>query len=670
MSVYTSPAIQLTTYADQTTQIYMSTVYALVSSQVFVEYKNPFLNNNNPSSYVLQYITDFGEGDVIYSDPSDKVYYSYKNPGTYYVSYSAVLYSNTDNTTSITPANSLVPFVIEASWKPFNANEIRYAKDLILKFPYNLNQIQIQPNEWGVKDIFNTAITRLQDNLNYLLYNTKTLNTNTPTEYIGWLGNNSNSRGSGIKWNTQTYNPLYLNNASLATTQGSSYFNNLKDSVEILDRIYVLDDTSFRAFYSSAVPTEIKFSNTQQIASLLVNPSSLDSNDSGDTVYISDPLKNIVYKFNIDITNNEINVQLFTGGFGGVADHDKFNSPVQVYYFKENVYVLDYNNKCVKQYNKDLNWIYTYYCDAFESDQPASVTVNPSTSDVYILSESANVYIFKNLNSNPYNSFSALEAKDGTNLNKIIFDDSGDFFYILSVSNIYKYSYINTFINKLNIENNPSINYISINKSTNKSFLITSIHSILKIQDVLETFQLGGGLPYNYWTKEQLLVSEDEFSSDINYNRSLIRMAQNVKTFRDTLNAQMVLVQADIPYISWVPIDVSNQPLLDSDVENETLGVGVNELHVPSVFNKELDKIYTSLSTLLNFLNINNAVPESQCSGKFCWSWKALSTYNITLPVVRTCDMNPTSYKELLGAFPVGYAPSKTWGEAISNCCN
>lgn len=668
MSVIISPPVNIKTFINLPTQIYMSTIYALVSTQVFIEYKNPTLLSNG--SQITGFITDFGEGSLVYSDPMDKVYYSYSTPGTYYVSTSAILYSTTDQTSSYFISSSRAPFVIENTWKTFNANEIRYAKDIILNFPYSLNQIEIQPNEWGVKDIFNTSINRLQDNLDYLIYNTQILNTHTPTEYIGWLGSSSHNSGGGIRWNTQTYNYSYLNNAGASTAQGSSYFTNLKDSLETSNLIYVLDGTNFRAFSSLAIPEEIIFSNASNINSLLIEPSSFDSNNSGDTVYIADPPKNTIYKLNVNTQNKDINIQLFTGGFGGQLDHDKFNSPTQLCYVNDNVFVLDYNNKCVKQYNNNLNWIYTYHHDDFDKDQPISVAVNSNNSDVYILTKSAKVYIFNTLNNISYTHFIASDIIDGSSLNKIIFDNDGYFFYILTDNNIYKYSYSNEFVNKLNIPNDPLIGYNSINRSTNKSLLITSNHSILKIQDILETFHLGKGLPYNYWSKDQLQVSEDELSSDINYNRSLLRMAQNLKTFRDTLNAQMVLVKALVSYISWIPIKISDQPILHSDIENETLGVGINELHVPSVFNKELAKLYSSLTNLLLFLNINNAMPEIECTGQFCWSWKALSTYNISYPVVRTCDMNPISYMELLSALPISYAPTKTWGEATSDCCN
>jgi hypothetical protein len=57
------------------------------------------------------------------------------------------------------------------------------------------------------------------------------------------------------------------------------------------------------------------------------------------------------------------------------------------------------------------------------------------------------------------------------------------------------------------------------------------------------------------------------------------------------------------------------------------------------------------------------------CPEPFCWSWKALSNFNLKTPSVRICGVNPITYSELDSKFPVSYAPSKQWKNAISDCC-
>ena len=652
-------------------QVYKSSNYSLTGKSVFLKYKNTQYGTNIP----LFYVSNFGEDDSIVTLPMGSTFFhTYNKPGTYYISYSAIY---TDS--SLVAYNLSDPFVIKDKWDVYNQEQLRLVDEITLKLPYTQDQVDIQPNEWGVEDIFNTSISRLQSNLDYLKSNTQTINTQSPTSFFGWLGSNTNSKASGIKWFTNTYNQTYVNNPELAVSQGASYFVNIKDATETTDHIYILDNTNFRAFSSTDIPIERNFSNADQISYLLLDPQSLDINESGDTVYIADTAANKVYKFYLNLLDNpSIDVQLSVGGFGNVNAHDKFNSPTEVSYTNNNVYVLDYNNNCVKEFNQDLNWIHTYTSMVLDEDQPVSVAVHPQHLFVYVLSKSNNLYIFDHLGSEPFATISLNEAKDGYNLTKILFDDVGDFFYVQTEHNIYKYSSSNIFISRFEISKTTDVVYKNIRSVKDRSLIISSDKCLLKCQDFVQIFKLGEGLPYNYWTLDQLKVSKDEFVTDLNYNRSLIRMSQNIKAFRNTLNAKFVYATEKTSsgltsYFSKTPITVSERPVFEDDIENETLGVGINELHIPAVFNKELKKIYSALEILADFLSVKNISIDdinSASNGVFCWSWKAMSCYNLSLPVFKTSNINPITYRELKSDFPIDYAPSKTWVDATSDCCS
>jgi hypothetical protein len=196
------------------------------------------------------------------------------------------------------------------------------------------------------------------------------------------------------------------------------------------------------------------------------------------------------------------------------------------------------------------------------------------------------------------------------------------------------------------------------------------------VQDVLEIYRIGEGLPTNYWSKDQILLKKQELAQDIAYNRALKRMAQNLKTFRNNLNSKFVIKSeitdaGTLSYFALEPIKTNSLPSLYTDVENENLFVGVNELHVPQSINKELVKLYNSLTILSNFLTVETSNEDGLegCPEPFCWSWKATSCYNLKLPIIRICGVNPITYDELKFNFPVNYAPSKVWGNATSDCC-
>jgi hypothetical protein len=682
MSIIISPSIKLEAYTNIFNQeYYISTYYSLTGSNVSIEYKglSPHAYTTT-SSKISGYITDFGDNSaLVTTDRTTPAKHEYSSQGTYYIKFSSVYENNNIFQYTVT-----LPVIIEPFWKKYDPTQLRLINELFLALPYTLKDIEIQPNEWGVEDIFNIGIKRLQANLDYLISNTQTIGNKSPSIYNGWLGNNSSSKAIGIRWFTNTYNSQYINNIETATTGGQSYFSDLRDSTESLNYIYALDGTNFRMFSSLAIPAEVNFVNAQAISEMLLDPRSFDINEKENFLFVSDTVANKIYRFSIDLITPAIDIQLVTGNFGSYKDHDKFNSPTEIKYVNGNVYVLDYNNFCIKKYNKDLNWLGTYTSTYLDEDQPISFAVDPNTSLVYVLSKTNNLYVFDSNTSYtvPFASAFLSETVDDNELLKIHFDDEGDFFYVLTTQNIFKYSTDITYINDLNIPKNSSINYTNIKSGYNKTILLTTPNAIVKCQDVLDIFTLGGGLPYKYWTIDQLKVSSNEFVSDLNYNRSLIRMAQNIKSFRDTLNAQFVIVSQQtytkvVNYLSWIPLDLQNLPVLDPDVENETLGTGVNEFNVPQVLNREFKKLHNSLEKLNTFLDVKNASIDNKnknldCTGQFCWSWKATSCYDLTLPVIRTCDLNPVTHLELQSNFPTDltYVPTdKTWGDAYSKCC-
>jgi hypothetical protein len=676
MSLINSEPKNLQAYTNSIEpQFYLSTNYTLTGVPIFIQYKTPQVYAG--ANYITSYITNFGEGAIITSTPNEKVFYTYQDFGTFYISYTAVY-----NNATVKKYQLTTPLIVKREWETYNENQLRFANEISLTLPYNLNDIEIQPNEWGVEDIFNTAIYRLQDNIDYLKGNSQTINIDSPTVFFGWLGNNSTSKASGIKWFTQTYNSVFYANPELANSEGTNNFINIKDSSENNNKIFVLDGTKFRAFSADATPIEINFTNSEDISRLLINPVSFDFDNTGKFVYICDSLTNKIHKFNLDLGTPALDVQITLGGYGGYNENDKFNNPSELYFSNGYVYVLDYNNLCIKQYNKDLNWVYTYTSTVLDNDQPVSISIHPTTSYVYVLTESYNLYIFDNFTSEPFAQFKLIESDDNSKLIKFTFDENGDFFYVLTEQNIFKYSASVIYITKLQIPKTSDITYKNIKKSTNKSLIISTVNSLLKCQDILEIFRLGEGLPYNFWTRDQLKVSNDELALDLNYNRSLIRMAQNIKSFRSTLNAKFVLVPKQtntniINFLTWIPINANQLPIFDDDIENETLGVGVNELHVPQVFNKEIKKLYKAIDILKNFLNVSNVNIDTinknlNCNGVFCWSWKAMSCYGLDLPIIKTCELNPVTFLELMSDFPYTYSANNwtnVWGNAYSDCC-
>jgi len=665
-----------TIYANLTgviPQVFISTVYTLTGNNIFVEFETPYiLDNYNIAAYIVDFGEDFEESTKVCAF-DEVLKYQYSTPGTYYINYSAVF---TDNTIAV--FQNSVPIIVSNTWNTYDPNTLRKVENAKLTIPYTQTEIEIQPNEFGDADIFNTSITRIQECIDYLSNNLKTLNTNSPTVYFGWLGSNTLELADGIKWHTESFYPNYYPFPNFAVSQGTSYFSNLRDVKETKNHIFVLDGKNLRAFSAGKIPIEIDLVGLSDLGNTLINPISIEVDNNETMMFICDPPNNRVFRYEIDLykTLPDINPSLTCGGLGSKDDTNKFNSPSEIVYINNIIYVLDYNNRCVKEFNSDLAWRFTYYIDTFNTDRPVNIAVHPHFNYVYILCESNTVYIFEERSNEFLSSFTLNQIVSPIDINKIIFDENGDFIYIVTSSTIYKYSVDGYYITNLNLPTDITFN--GGKQTSNRSLLFFGNTYIIKVQDILETYTVGDGLPTTYWSKDQLMVSRDEFSSDLNYNRSFIRLAQNMKTFRNSLNAKLVLATEQtstnvVTYFAIAPISRNELPTFNKNIELENVGVGVNELHVPQTINKELVKFYDAVSSLTTFLDITNYNVNdgnnSTCTSDFCWSWKAMSCYNLTLPLVRICSINPITYAELEANFPVSYAPTKKWGEAVSSCC-
>jgi hypothetical protein len=656
-------------------EAFLSTNIAVTGQNIYVEYTVP---SEKDDKFVLFYRTNFGESDEFtISQKNEPVSYQYKSDGTFFISYEAHYY---DGSTSygIIPD----PIVIKSGWSVYNQETIRTLAETTLLFPYNFNQIEIQPNEWGTVDIFNTAITRLYDNLMYIQNNVQSINTDSPTVYYGWLGTCVDKKSFGIRWYTKSFGSTYYKDLTLACSNGPSYFTNIKDSLEYNEYLFTIDNNNLRVFLNTHYsPVELKFINPQDFPEEFVQASCFDVDETGTTLYVVDTPRNKVVCLEIDTETPAINVSVNVGGFGERNDPGKFNSPTDLIYADGSIYILDYNNKCVKEYTKDLNWIHTYFSEDFLIDFPIAITAQHQGM-VYILTENSKVYVFEKYQTDPITIFDVSEVKYISNESptKMIFDEAGEFIYISTDTKIFKYSAVGSFISQV------AFNYkiSSIKKAPNRNILISTPKAIVKIQDVVTLFKIGDGLPLEQWSLDQILLKKEEMPSDISYNRAFTRLTQNINSFRNNLNSRYKKITEQtsngiISYFALVPISIDQKPSIEDDVLNNKVSVAANELHIPQVFNREFFKIYKSLDSIRDFLSIIDlSLPDLKIEGKgvsvtcaepFCWSWKAMSCYKLSLPAIRICNINPITYSELSENFPLAYAPTKTWEMAESDCC-
>jgi hypothetical protein len=438
--------------------------------------------------------------------------------------------------------------------------------------------------------------------------------------------------------------------------------------VEYQNYVYVLDENKIRVFENDKNLKEINFVNSESFYQRFRSIDSISLNKNQDVLYAVDSISNKIHRIDFEIsTLSFIYDTIELGGYGDENNSNKFNNPIKILAEFEHVYVLDYNNNCIKKYNEDLSWINTYQLPT--DSKIEDFIVLPKSEILYILDENSNITIlYDDVNLEIKTS----EILMGSKVLSLSFDESGEFFYILTDKDIHKFTTLGVYIGVLNVSNGFSF----INFGKNRSIILSRNNQILRLVEIVETFEIGRGLFKTKWNKEDLFLSKDDFADDNSYNLKLKKFTQNIKTFRDSINSKFVIIDEISPYgkvtyFAQKPTQINEIPIFSDDVENENIKVGVNEFHIPQVFNREFSKLYTALEKLKTFFDINlitNNI-DGGCDEVFCWSWKAMSCYSLSLPAIKICGINPITYAELKSDFLVDYAPTKDWNNATASCC-
>ena len=647
-------------------ELYISDYYQLTGNSILFQADSYFLSDSNPIS---SFYIDYGDGvsESLSLNDTNSHYYDYA--GSFSITLSSIfqngeIYHNTN----------IKPIIIYNEWPIYDQNDIRFISEKSLLLPYNLSDISIQPNEFGNVDIYNTAITRLYKNLEYISSNMKTINVETPTDFYGWLGANSSLKSDGLRWQTPDYNNnSYLSYLTYATNTGTSHFTNIQSFSEKDGNFIVLDGGKIRFFENGKKLKESTFINYEDFTKNFKAIDYMETDDTGKVLYVLDVFNNKLHRVDLEISDISYIFDILNiGGFGSKSDPNKFSSPSKVVYKDSYVYVLDYNNSCVKKYTPELTWIYTYYSETFQNNKIEDFDIHPNTGLLYTLNSDNIIYVFDNDQTEYYTSLDIGSIIGSNTVLDFRFDEVGEFFYIVTTDSVYKFTASGIYIGAFGAGYQKSLKV-----GTNKTIYVSGQYFITKMYEIVQNFGIGDGLAKTKWTLDDILLTSNEFASDLNYNRSLQRMVENVKKLRNTIDSKFVLVDemtssGNVTYFAKTPVKTLERPTFSDDIENDSVRIGINEYHIPQVFNREFEKIYSALEVLKTFFDIGtvNASTENGCQGVFCWSWKAMSCYNLSLPLIKLCNINPITFAELEKSFGINYAPSKEWGNAKSSCCS
>lgn len=583
---------------------------------------------------------------------------------------------------------------IFSEWEKFDETNARFVFEKKLQLPNLTKEILIQPNEWGTADIFNNSITKLQENLTYLISNTRILNSKAPSFYYGWFGSSIYNSSVGPRWFCRNFgekdsssprivsrkHPGFTNIVDFFTEKYISIVLDKKNSADILPQIS--NKFSFRFFLNDASSTEIFIDNSlSSLESLFVNPVAITFDSDFNCLYVLDSVQNKLQKIKLNFDSSFLyNIDNYIQGFGYEFDSNSFNTPTEMYFFKEKIWVLDYGNQCIKKYSRDLFWEGTYILP--KEHKIIHFNLHPSLL-LFLFSTSGEILVLNPINNQIINKFSIFSQIQNVNLvSKLLIDEAGEFLYIISNKNVYKYTTSGYFITTVNLPNLNDLSLIGGFVGYNKNLYFLTEHLVFKVQDFVQTFKIGDTYNKIYWPLDKLLLDPKEFASDLSYNRCISRLIQNIKNFRDSIDHNIVEINENtstgtVTYLALAPINNDSPIRLHPFLEKNELKLGVNDFHVPQIFNSVLLPIQESLQLLAESLdikpleqynitqNISSSNLYTPCE-EFCWSWKAMTYKTTGASVIKVCGYNPISWYEL--KTEVSSNP-KSWNMAISPCC-
>lgn len=666
-----------------TPDVYILNTAAIVGEIIFVQVFDDYLTaiNKKVSSYTLS-IGDAG----IASSTSNKILLQAKIAGLYY----PILHVYYDNGSTDTFELKQAIRVYE-KWPVYDPTKYRVLDEIdVLQLPYSKEDVSIKPNEFGVADVVNAALTKIYRCIEYTTAQTRSFASTTPTEYIGWLGNHVDYSSKGVRWNTASNFPDVSAEYSKASVNSSlKEFDNLIDAKLIGNELYIISkdrvnkninlmvgniEREFRPLVFDTIHTSL--GSIKNVSSMSVSLINADRR----AIYIADNLSNKIFKIIIDISTYTINIEQAVGGYGSRTDPTKFYSVNHVDISNDYIYAVDYNNRCIKVLNDNLGYIRTIYNSDFEENPVISTcisnNIDDGTSLLFALTETKRIYILQEdgsiYNSNvPYYDLEQIDSNDIPK--KISLDYGGSFLYVLCNNSIHKYSTAGLYIGKLQLL--PNSDFKSITTDVYRNIYVIQSNVIHKMLDVVESFDISrSNFIERYIPLEDILIDETNLSQDWIVNVSLKKLATNIDFLYRSIHSKFGFIKTNTKY--GVKLDFTTIPISQVDtaacLRIDDVGVAVNELSISQVYNRDIHKMYECIYNILQqtkAVYASSSEKDGLCKDAFCWSWKSTRCEIYDKPFVRVCDINPVTFAELEGNKKGGYEIDKRWSTAFSSCC-
>jgi len=524
----------------------------------------------------------------------------------------------------------------------FNQKNLKYDRYLNdeLSLPYSINDILFQQNDTISSNLINLKLNYINENFYYLYKNTLISSNVLPVTSTAIAGISSNS--TNFTWykglSTSQFIPISTNN----------FYTNLDKT----NLIYVLSNPSKDCFYMFlSYKTEIKVFKFDKNATTWQNVYTINEIDPGTKSYTSpntyvgegydvlyynitafaliknnlfvlDSERNQIVKYdatgflkNNNILNERLVFSNTIGNYGSKESKVEFNSPTGLASYGDYLYVLDAGNCCIKMFDCDLNWKYTYrIAKDLLNLAPLDIACD-SKGNIFILT---NKKLFKYDNNFTTKEECILNEEQGEKYKKIIMSPTEDnIFYLMSDQSIYK-----RFTTRPSVDigkyllylynydlNNEVFNGIAaVNSNKNDLvFLFSKNGNTGKVGyfiDNLNLYDILAQRDFDIYSFSDIQISGDEYLQNWVINKAISKILINHMRFRDQIIGKFIAKQDSKGNVVFENTRYLLVDELDSINFQQTLSnyVGSNELVTSGVLNRCVRIIYNIQKNILDIL--------------------------------------------------------------------
>jgi len=398
--------------------------------------------------------------------------------------------------------------------------------------------------------------------------------------------------------------------------------------------IFLCSDTRIQSLSSNTTTNEFVFAGytdtygeNNKLNFLKINGSAVYQ----DSLYISDESRNNVVRLNIsgftthdDHRNNKYYETEIIGGEGEVRSNYSFDKPKILDFYKNNLYVLDQGNECIKVYDKDLGFVKNLRKAATYKIYPP-VAIKIYNDNFYWLTANGTLLVFDfDLNLLRQKDISVNDTDEFLDL---IISPINNNFYALTRKNIYKYfTDTEVIIGKFNLAN------YNINGS-NISYKFFNLIETIDNKDVIYAYSNNNGRgvifvfeedefyfnllsDYNFqiFSKDELHLKKEEFASSFAYNKSINKILKNTLQLRNfiyrKINSKLLRDESfEFTGVTYFSEDDLNITGYQTSMNNY---IGTNEIFSRAVVNRVLGEVYKLQSLLLKLFQSNVEQPPRQ----------------------------------------------------------